>query len=284
MSIQLTVDNVNIPLKQIRFSDGSSNIKLDIPEDFKPSSYFSISVNNTTPADNYLWEILLVLDAAEAHFGAINKRILNLSYLPHARADRRFQIGNSHPLDVFICSVMIFFDEIHLTDPHSEFYQSIEYLNFIVKFQHDCFIEVVRDIKSDCVLVSPDKGALNKIYKLQDALAIRGVRTSVIEAEKKRDLETGRIIETTLPDVDLCGKIIYIIDDLLDGGGTFIPLSDKLRSAGAKEINLYVTHGVFAKGLNILKGKIDKLHVYQTIGTYVTAGDILNFNLDKEVK
>lgn len=44
-------------------------------------------------------------------------------------------------------------------------------------------------------------------------------------------------------------KTCVIVDDLCDGGGTFSGLAEQLVLAGAKVVDLYVTHGVFSKGL-----------------------------------
>jgi len=286
MTIQLVIDSTTIPIKTINFSDGSSTIKLEIPDGFTGQKYVSITVDQTTSADKYLWEILLVLSAVQRSFYKTvpaMKHILCLPYLPHARADRVFEYGNPHPLDTFLSVVTDRFDEIIITDPHSDYYTNFGNM-FTVKEQQYCFIDTVPDFNNG-VLISPDKGALSKIYKLQQLLNIRGHEAPVVVAGKKRELTTGRIIETTLPDMtDLTGRTVYIVDDLLDGGGTFIPLAEKLKSVGAKEVHLYVTHGIFAKGLKIFRGKIDKLHVYQTIGTYVTMQDIHNFNDGKEVR
>ena len=285
MTIQLIVDNIELPIKVITFSDGGTNVKLEVPQkliDNSPSAYYSISVDPTTPVDNYLWEIALVNDSINRVWGwdKFNKAILHLPYLPHGRADRVFEVGNPHPLEVFLTMIQPCFDEVFLTDPHSNFYKSYEQLiDFTVKSQHQCFIETVRDIKSGDFIVAPDKGALNKIYKLQQALDTRLIATRVLEAGKKRNIETGRVVETTLPeDIDLNGTTCYIVDDLLDAGGTFIPLANKLREAGAKEVNLYVTHGIFSKGLDILKGVLDNIYVYQTVGKYVNLQNINDFN------
>jgi ribose-phosphate pyrophosphokinase len=280
--IQLIIDNVNIPVKKISFSDGSSNIKLEVPEGFKPLAYYSISVDPTTPADAYLWEIWLVQNAITNTFKdvAFNRRILHLPYLPHARADRVFEQGNPLPLQVFLGNIVKNFSAVHLVDPHSDYYKNFTWVEFNIKHQHQCFIEVVgNDIKSGDVLISPDKGASLKIGQLQLALDHRMIATTVIEAGKKRDITNGRVIETTLPEgTGLTGKVAWIIDDIADGGGTFIPLALKLKEAGAAKVNLYVTHGIFAKGLDILKGSIDNILTYQTIGTYVNRIDIDNFN------
>ena len=283
MTVQLVVDNTLIPVKHIQFSDGSSNIKLEIPEGFKPSAYYSISVDPTTSADAYLWEIALVNDAINREWGwdKFNKAMLHLPYLPHARADRVFESGNPNPLDVFLEAIQNMFDVVYLTDPHSDYYLKYSpYTEFVVQLQHQCFIEVVgNEIKSGDVLISPDKGASLKIGTLQLALDHRMVATTVIEAGKKRSIDTGRVTETTLPEgINLTGKTCWIVDDIADGGGTFIPLALKLKEAGAKQVNLYVTHGIFAKKFTGFHGVIDHIYTYQTVGTYVNQIDIDNFN------
>jgi ribose-phosphate pyrophosphokinase len=57
-------------------------------------------------------------------------------------------------------------------------------------------------------------------------------------------------------------KDCLIVDDLCDGGYTFITLADKLRKNGARRVYLYVSHGLFSKGFPPLFAKID--HIYCT--------------------
>jgi ribose-phosphate pyrophosphokinase len=285
MTIQLTVDNINVPVKTIKFSDGSSNIQLLIPDHLKqypPSAYYSISVDPTTPVDAYMWEIALVVSAILNTWPEVgwNKRLLHLPYLPHARADRVFEEGNAFPLQLFTAFVDAVCCELFLTDPHSDFLgDTVETCRVNVKYQHQCFIETVRGIQSGSVLVSPDKGAKSKIYRLQQALDVRSIATFVIEADKKRDIGTGKIIDTTLPeDFDYIGKTFYIVDDLGDGMGTFIPLAKQLKERGAKEVNLYVTHMIGAKGLDILREYIDNVFCYQIVGEYLTMKDVQEYS------
>lgn len=285
MTIKLIVDNIEVPIKVIKFSDGSSNIKLEVPEylvKYPPSAYYSISVDPTTPSDAYMWEISLALSAVFNTWPEVQwkKSLLYLPYLPHARADRVFENGNAFPLEMFSAFVNSVCSEVFLTDPHSDFLEGfVDMPEVTVKYQHECFTETVRDIESGSVLVSPDKGAKAKIYRLQKALDMRTIATFVIEADKKRDVSTGRILETTLPeDFDYVGKTFYIVDDLCDGGGTFIPLAQKLKDLGAKEVNLYVTHMIGAKGLDIFKGVIDNVFCYQVVGKYLTMKDVQDYN------
>lgn len=285
MTIQLIVDNVEIPVKHIRFSDGSSNVKLeDLDKASKKPTYISLTVDPVTPMDNALWEIFQVMSALKcAGFTPPKRSYLNLPYLPHGRADRVFEHGNAHPLAIFLDTCEPF-SEVFITDPHNLDIVN-HYPNVTVIPQSQCFIELVRDIQSGDVLVSPDKGAVRKIEELHGRLHNRGITTFLVKADKKRDVSTGRIIETVLPgDANVKGKRCVIVDDILDAGGTFIPLAQKLKDAGASSVELYVTHGIFAKGLNLFKGVIDKLHVYGTVGTYVTQQDITNFNEGKVTK
>lgn len=301
MTVSLIIDGENIPVNHIRFSDGSSNVKIDFPSDMKTvERYFSITVDTTTPCDNYLWEILLTVDAIETELSIREsqppKKIIVLPYLPHARADRVFQRGNAFPLDIFLRQFGYNGYEIMLTDPHSDVYKDYEgAINFMVKDQVWCFVDTMRrmeesvKIKNGDYLVSPDKGALHKVYKLQNELKSYNIHVGIVEANKVRELETGRIISTTVKvhsdsnlinfDVmDYDNRTFWIVDDICDGGGTFIPLADFLRKNGVENINLYVTHGIFAKGLDVFRGYIDNIYCYHIIGNYVNQTNIEQYN------
>jgi phosphoribosylpyrophosphate synthetase len=52
---------------------------------------------------------------------------------------------------------------------------------------------------------------------------------------------------------DCKDKRVLIVDDICDGGKTFELLAKDLYNAGAEEVNLFVTHGLFSKGLIPLK-------------------------------
>ncbi len=64
--------------------------------------------------------------------------------------------------------------------------------------------------------------------------------TVAIVCEKERDQETGRIIKYRVPDVPK-GKCL-VIDDICDGGSTFMLLGDAIDN----ELDLQVTHGIFS--------------------------------------
>jgi ribose-phosphate pyrophosphokinase len=65
---------------------------------------------------------------------------------------------------------------------------------------------------------------------------------------------------------------VLIVDDLCDGGGTFTAHASVLLAAGATAVDLYVTHGIFSKGLPL--DHIDRVFTtdsYRRRGTYTRA-------------
>lgn len=275
-------DNKEITFKYIKFSDGCSNLKLNVEPDFTIDQFYSIAIDPSTPGDLVIWEIMLAVDALEMFSNKETKRYLCLPYLPHARADRRFEIGNAFPLRILTNLLSnLRFDEIFLHDAHSSYFanNAASSVTITETRQWECFLNSNISVSSGDILVAPDKGARGKIVELQQHLDNKMICTFVVEASKKRDKETGRIMETTLSDnCDVKGKRCIIVDDLLDAGGTFIPLAEKLKEAGALQVDLYITHGIFAKGLDIFSGIIDNIHCYQIVGNYITQKDLINFN------
>jgi ribose-phosphate pyrophosphokinase len=93
------------------------------------------------------------------------------------------------------------------------------------------------------IVCYPDKGATVKYTKLYTFPHIFG--------SKVRDQATGWIMGYELP-YRCDGQRVLIVDDICDGGKTFEILTADLFKNGAEEVNLFVTHGIFSKGLRPL--------------------------------
>ena len=63
------------------------------------------------------------------------------------------------------------------------------------------------------------------------------------------------------------GKTCIIVDDIIDSGGTIVNAAKALVDRGAKEVHVYVTHGVLSGGAveKIKNSKIKKLILTDTI-------------------
>lgn len=290
--IRLFVDNQEVPTKFIEFSDGAVNIqlleKLPFP---KMNGKYHLHVSAAVPTQAILQELALFKDAVQHN--SIDDEYswsVHFDYHPYARADRRFHENEPFCLATFIENVVSIFDDVTLLrvvtsmDVHSEVTKLLwekHDVYFAEASQDVCLQSALPQSTTYTVVVAPDEGAKQKAGKC--ATAVKAF--ALIEASKVRDKETGRIIKTELPlgaTQVVKGKDVLIVDDICDGGGTFLPLADALKAAGAKEVHLYVTHGIFSKGLDVFSGHIDKIFCYQTVGNYVTKEQIWSYN--KSVK
>ncbi|HCW17254.1 MAG TPA: phosphoribosylpyrophosphate synthetase, partial [Achromobacter sp.] len=48
---------------------------------------------------------------------------------------------------------------------------------------------------------------------------------------------------------------VLVVDDICDGGRTFLELASALRDTTRQPVYLYVTHGIFSKGLGELNAR-----------------------------
>lgn len=167
---------------------------------------------------------------------------LTLPYLPYGRQDKCVSNDGTFALRTFAIMINnMYFDEIIIHDPHSEVA-----LNHIGESK-SVFTDIIPIIEKTGagLLCYPDKGAVVKYSK------VYGTR-NFIYGEKIRDQSTGNILSYEV--FGGCnGSNVLIVDDICDGGATFIHLAKALKIAKAKEINLFVSHGLFTKGIQVLK-------------------------------
>jgi ribose-phosphate pyrophosphokinase len=106
-------------------------------------------------------------------------------------------------------------------------------------------------------VVAVDKGARKRAEE-----AARDWNATVIYADKKRvDGEVvGHMLDGTLDYPMYADQNIWVVDDLCDGGATFISVAKLLRSQYTfAQLNLYVTHGLFSKGKEELSKYYDNI-------------------------
>lgn len=277
--ITVSVDNKDIPVNMVEFSDGAITFKVDsLPDNPR---YIWITVDASTPVCRVREEISLVCSCIENFYGesiADMEVYLSLEYLCYARADRVFEKGNPSPLyDFLVWLDRVRFSKIFVNDIHNaKVLEEYRVDNLIEKEQLQCFKESLpQSWNSDYdIVVAPDLGATLKAKTIADYLNVE-----CSYANKKRDVSTGRLTTMNLPEYDFEGKVVLIPDDIADQAGTHMWLADLLKEAGAKRIDLYVTHAILPKGLQKLReSNIDKLIVYQTVGGYINKQDVNDFN------
>lgn len=182
-----------------------------------------------------------------------NFQKLRINYLLGARCDRSFGVGQYEDLKIIAWGINhLYLDEVEILKPHSK--RSLELIG------NSKEITVTDRLLQQCILdnnlvdysiISPDKGASEWITR---ELGTGGV----IQCNKIRE---GGVVKSVTFEGEV-KEVSIIVDDLCDGGATFIELAQELKAKGAREIYLIVTHGVFSKGYDNLKQCIK--HIYCT--------------------
>ncbi len=180
---------------------------------------------------------------------------LTYPYFPYARQDRVMNEDEPFSLKIF-CDLLNSqnFESVTIYDPHSDVTPALLNNCEIINQWDIARMTLPQEYFDDCIFVSPDAGAYKKLSKLiaEDSRIAIGV--------KNRDSQ-GNITHTAVfSPTPIEGKKCVIVDDICDGGRTFIELAKALKLQGAKSVILYVTHGIFSKGLDELKKHIDRIH------------------------
>lgn len=166
------------------------------------------------------------------------KKVLQLPYVPGARADR-----DMHGARVY-CDLInsLECDQVVICDPHSPVV--VEYLNNVMTVDNvDIFSTNTYDPRADGFtgIIAPDKGAIGRAHDIAEWCFL-----PVYTANKTRDFETGKFTGYTAPTgIDLENGKYLVVDDICDGGGTFALLAQSLGLA-KEQLGLYVTHGIFS--------------------------------------
>ena len=171
---------------------------------------------------------------------------LYMPFLPFGRQDKDISNENTFALHTFAGLInSLRFDKVITLDAHSNLGEKL--FNNYKSIKPRKVINKAFSESNSNMIVYPDKGSLER-YNL-DYLRLESV--PIITGNKVRNQETGYIEEYTF-EGDPKDKKVLIIDDIVDGGMTFILLTRDLLKSGAKEVNLYCTHGIFSKGKKVL--------------------------------
>jgi len=234
----LKINNIDVPITW--FPDSTTQV-WKLPEELlKPGSRAHILWKFSSEAEFlHLAQLKDLLD----HSHVVTS--LTISYLPYGRQDKPVSNTSTFALTTFARLLnSLKFDSITIVDPHS-----IVALDLIVNSSAQYYKHTINDIIRKCnvdMICYPDDGAQTKYSK------VLSLASSHIYGEKVRDQLTGNILSYKVFG-DCAGKNVLIVDDICDGGMTFKLLAKDLLAAGAKEVNLFVTHGIFSKGLRTLR-------------------------------
>jgi len=177
---------------------------------------------------------------------------LYMPYVPYARQDRVCVEGEAHSLRVFANLInSLEFSKVVIVDPHSLVCEAL-FNNVNVISQLNIF-QAYPEIKNFVlvkmpIFISPDAGANKKTAEIAAYFS----HTDFIRCDKLRELSTGKIKETIVYADDLKGRDVMILDDILDGGRSFIEIAKILKTKNCGKIYLFCTHGIFSQGVKVI--------------------------------
>lgn len=234
--IKLLINNEEVKFTTTIFPDGTSQVwKI---EGSSPSKTDTVVIQWLFENEAELFQVcqlaMLLYTQCEV------TPILDCPYLPYGRQDKPISNTSSFAQKIFtrltrasgILHIQTYdahsLQEHIVSKPPHEFHYSV--------LNHD-------------VVCFPDKGATERYYATFVAS-----NTPIIYCEKVRDQLTGEItgLKVTGNKIDLEGKKILIVDDICDGGMTFIKVTEELKKHNPKQVDLAVSHGLFSKGKGCL--------------------------------
>lgn len=242
-----------IEVRGFTFSGGERQIKL--PENLPRKVTIGAVIWNAEG----IMDLLLVGNALKLQGISIEK--MTIPYLPYARQDRACEKGEAHALQVMAQLInSLDAEEVYIIDAHSSVAEALINNYRGIDLNHIFGSYWPSNLAEDYdVLIAPDAGAEKKVFKLAQEYGL-----PVEVARKVRCTKTGDILKTVFnSETDLNDKRVLIVDDICDGGRTFIELAKVLAGTYVmKQCDLYVSHGIFSKGIEPLKEHFD--NVYST--------------------
>ncbi len=233
-----------IPFDSFTFPGGEQGVRIDTTALQGAVSRFTIDAALRCSSD--ILTLLMLVDALRQVVQ--NAQIsLRMPYVPYARQDRVCHAGESLSIRVFAQLINSQnFRSVTILDPHSAVTPTL-INNVVVTSAQDHVAKAVATMGGDVVLVAPDMGASSRVRGIASGLGLQ-----MLQAKKTRDASSGVVTGVEVLD-DIPQKPLLVVDDICDGGRTFIELALAVRRIAPQQtMGLYVSHGIFSKGLEVL--------------------------------
>lgn len=247
---------LKIQLGQIdihQFPDGE--IGVQIIENVRGREVFVIQSVARQP-NFYLMELLIIVDALKrASAGSITAVI---PYYGYCRQDRRDK--GRVPITAKLVADMLQVagvDRLLTMDLHAEQVQGFFDIPVDNLYARSLFVERIRELMPDCMVVAPDVGSI----RMADLMA-RDLGKELAIVDKRRVSADQVKVAALIGSVK--GKEVLLVDDMYSTGATLKAASLACKEAGAKRVVAVVTHGLFLTD-PFEKSWIEKLLVANTI-------------------
>lgn len=275
------LDKSDIKYLHQKFPDGQQNIVIPIATKLFNGVIQPIQIKSRL--NNWLDLELITCAVACLRELGIEEIHLYVPYIIGARSDRKFEEGGNNYVKHVIAPAInnLKFRSVTCIDPHSDVLEAcinrfrkesnINLIKFSLNNIYNLICGETAYLKqNNFILVSPDAGASKKIYKLAEQIGYKG---DIITCSKDRD-DNGNLTKTVVPITGHQHNMLHngpykdfiIIDDICDGGATFINIVKEIKKyfheSGKTKSKIYliVTHGIFSKGFGELQQYFDGIY------------------------
>jgi len=258
--INLKVNGHETEFKSWKFPAGEVGVK--IPQIEK---HEKVGIVLTMPSSDEIFIALNMLDALAVQGVQRDNIDLFIPYFPYGRQDRVCHEGESFALRVFAHMLKAFphYNNVYIKDMHSEVtHQAL--MGYGVQLLHMSQSSCAKYLPKFDALIAPDEGAAEKVYTHYQV----GLGTQVFTLSKER--KDGQVVYTDFAFDTITGDVC-VVDDICDGGATFLSLAEMLyrTQPNMSKLCLYVTHGIFSKGVVELLKKYATIYVHNNMNPFV---------------
>lgn len=238
------------------FSDGET--KVQINENLRGYHIFVIQ-SLCNPVNDNLIELTLILDALKR--SNTEEITVIIPYYGYGRQDKKSK-GRS-PISASTIAKIIELsnpNRVVTIDLHAPQIQGFFNCPVDNLYANIVFFDHINYKTDNLCIISPDSGGTenatlySKRFNCDMGFCYK-------HREKANEIDDMRLVG------DVSGKSCIIIDDICDTGSTLLRSSEILRHNGAERVEIFITHGVFSKGIRklISSSSIDRINITDTI-------------------
>ena len=229
------------PMTARDFANGEIFVR---PEESVRGSDAFVIQSHTTPINHWLMETLILVDALKR---ASAKRITVVApFYPYSRQDKKHR--GREPISARLVADLlktagadrIMSIDLHTAQIQGFFDGPVDHL-----FALPLLSKYVADTYAgeDLTVVSPDTGRVRAAEQWADRLG--GVPIAFIH--KTRDPNVANAVIANRVVGDVVGRLCILADDMIDTGSSVVKAADLLYEAGAADVIIAATHGIFSE-------------------------------------
>jgi ribose-phosphate pyrophosphokinase len=242
------------------FPDGESKVTLQkIPK----KSVILVVQSTYPPVDTNLLQTLSIISQVRK---VSSRTFAIMPYMGYARQDKQFLNGEVITMSAVAKMLQsVGAKKVIVVDIHSN--TALNHFNIPTE-NVSAVPELAKYFKKlnlkNPLVVSPDMGGYSRSKKFASLL-----KTDFIVLKKHRDRKTGRVSIQTAK-VDVQGKDLILVDDIISTGGSIIKAAQFLKKQKCKRVFVACTHGLLVEGA---EKKIRKAGVSRIISTNTIPGN-----------